>query len=70
MNRLRIILLCVIGTVGYVAWGVIAWFDESQRAGFLSLNISMVTGTIGLALRDLPAALDVAHQPQSRKDEP
>ena len=65
MSRLRIILLCVIGTVGYVAWGLMAWFDESQRTGFLSLNISMVTGTIGLALRDLPSMLE-----QSRKDEP
>lgn len=69
MTRLRIILLCVIGTVGYIAWGVMAWLDPAQRTGFLSLNISMVTGTIGLALRDLPNALDSSAQPQ-RKGEP
>lgn len=69
MTRLRVILLCVIGTVGYIAWGVIAWLDPAQRTGFLSLNISMVTGTIGLALRDLPNALDNSTQHQ-RRDEP
>jgi len=48
------IAIVAMGTVGYVAYGLISYFvDRSQMGGFLALNISMVTGTIGLALRDM-----------------
>ena len=57
---LKLIILTIIGSVGYVAWAVCAWFDPSQRSGFLAMNVSMVTGTIGLALRDLPYVADPA----------
>lgn len=46
--------IVLMGTIGYVAYGLISYFvDRSQMGGFLALNISMVTGTIGLALRDM-----------------
>ena len=52
--NLKIGTTIVMGVVGYVAYGLIAYFvDRSQMGGFLALNISMVTGTIGLALRDM-----------------
>ena len=52
--NLKLAIIIVMGTVGYVAWGLLAYFvDRSQMGGFIALNISMVSGTIGLALRDL-----------------
>lgn len=52
--NLKLAITSIMGVVGYTAYGLIAYFvDRSQMGGFLALNISMVTGTIGLALRDL-----------------
>lgn len=52
--NLKLAIIIVMGTVGYVAWGLLAYFvDRSQMGGFIAINISMVSGTIGLALRDL-----------------
>jgi hypothetical protein len=52
--KAKLPVLIVMGVVGYIAYGLIAYFvDRSQMGGFLALNISMVTGTIGLALRDM-----------------
>lgn len=54
MNKVKLPVLILMGVVGYSAYGLIAYFvDRSQMGGFLALNISMVTGTIGLALRDM-----------------
>jgi hypothetical protein len=54
MNKVKLPVLIAMGVVGYCAYGLIAYFvDRSQMGGFLALNISMVTGTIGLALRDM-----------------
>jgi len=54
MNKVKLPVLIAMGVVGYIAYGLIAYFvDRSQMGGFLALNISMVTGTIGLALRDM-----------------
>ena len=50
----KIALFIVMATAGYAAYGLIAFFvDRSQMGGFLALNISMVTGTISVALRDM-----------------
>jgi len=52
--NLKLAIIIVMGTVGYIAWGLLAYFvDRSQMGGFIAINISMVSGTIGLALRDL-----------------
>lgn len=61
MNKFKLAAMFVMGVVGYVAYGLIAYFvDRSQMGGFLALNISMVTGTIGLALRDMQYPNEVA----------
>jgi hypothetical protein len=51
--ELKTVLLILIGVAGYAAWGVYAYFDQSTRASFLTLNQAMVAGTIGLVLRDM-----------------
>jgi hypothetical protein len=52
--KFRLAAMAIIGIVGYTVYGLIAYFvDRSQLGGFLALNISMVTGTLGLVLRDM-----------------
>jgi hypothetical protein len=50
---LKTLFLSLIGIAGYATWGVYAYFDPSTRASFLTLNQTMVAGTIGLVLRDM-----------------
>ncbi|MHB8915936.1 MAG: hypothetical protein ACYC4K_09020 [Thiobacillus sp.] len=52
----KLAISILIGCTGYIAWAVMAWYDPAQRNGFLIFNISMATGTIGLALRDMQPA--------------
>jgi hypothetical protein len=47
-------LQILIGTTGYIVWGVFAYIDPMQRVAFLNTNIAMALGTIGLVLRDMP----------------
>ncbi len=49
MTKIKI----AIGTIGYIAWAILVYFDPPQRAEFLHFNMAMVTGTIGLVLRDM-----------------
>lgn len=59
--NLKVATTIVTGAVGYIAYGLIAYFvDRSQLGGFLALNISMATGAIGLALRDMQYPNEVA----------
>lgn len=51
--RLKILILTVIGVVGYGVWAAMAYFDPTQRPDFLKFNIFMCGGTIGLVLRDM-----------------
>jgi hypothetical protein len=55
----------VIGTVGYGAWACMAYGDRSLLPDFLKFNIAMAIGTIGLALRDMPAAGPSSISPMS-----
>lgn len=50
---LKLALQILVGLTGYGVWGVMAYYDPSLRADFLKLNVAMVTGTIGLLLRDM-----------------
>lgn len=59
-GKLKIIVLFLLGSVGYLVWAVMAYFDPSQRGAFLTYNISLVTGVIGLALRDMRTSSDPA----------
>jgi len=45
-----------IGVTGYSVWACMAIFDPSIRPTFLTFNIGMAVGTIGLVLRDMNAA--------------
>src|SRR5579872_5347435 len=58
----RLCIQIVIGTVGYSAWGCMAFFDHALLPDFLKFNIGMALGTIGLALRDMPPAAVAAPQ--------
>ena len=62
-GKLKIIVLFLLGTVGYLVWAVMAYFDPAQRGAFLTYNISIVTGVIGLALRDMRASSDPTPTP-------
>ena len=55
----RLWIQIVVGTVGYIAWACMSFFDHSLLPDFLKFNIAMAVGTIGLALRDMPPALPV-----------
>jgi hypothetical protein len=50
---LRTIILIAMGIVAYIVWAFMAWFDPSQRTDFLHFNIAIVTGIVGLVLRDM-----------------
>ncbi len=52
MNSATVIPI-ILGTVSYIVWAVMAYFDPTQRADFLKLNVVIVSGTIGLKLRDM-----------------
>jgi hypothetical protein len=52
-SKLKIAILIMIGAVGYGVWALMAWNDPSLRTEFLHLNMAMVSGTIGLVLRDM-----------------
>lgn len=68
----KLVIHVGIGIVGYVVWAIMAYADPSQRSGFLTFNISMATGTIGLALRDMQnpekPASDVAVKQEVKVD--
>jgi len=49
-------VLITIGVVGYCVWAFMASLDATLRPDFLAMNIGMVTGTIGLVLRDMQSA--------------
>lgn len=51
-------LQIAVGLVGYLVWAAMAYYDPTLRPDFLKLNIAMVTGTIGLLLRDMRPAGD------------
>lgn len=50
---MKFLALLIIGTIGYCTWAIMAYFDPSQRHDFLSFNIVMATGTIGVVVRDM-----------------
>lgn len=62
-GKLKIIVLFLLGGMGYLVWAVMAYFDPAQRGAFLTYNISLVTGVIGLALRDMRTSSDPAPAP-------
>ena len=51
--NLKFLSLIIIGVIGYITWAVMAYFDPTQRHDFLSFNIVMATGTIGVVVRDM-----------------
>lgn len=51
--RLKIAIQVLIGIVGYGVWAFMAYDDPALRGDFLKLNMAMVAGTIGLALREM-----------------
>lgn len=61
----RLALKIVIALVGYIAWATMAYFDATLRTEFAHFNIMVVTGVIGLALRDLPTAPNSPQDKQS-----
>ena len=54
MSNFNIFTLFLIGAVGDMVWAARAYFDPSLRGAFLTFNVSMATGVIGLALREMP----------------
>lgn len=49
----KLALQILVGLTGYGVWGLMAYHDPLLRSDFLSLNMAMVAGTIGLLLRDM-----------------
>jgi hypothetical protein len=59
-------LQILLGIVSYAVWAFMAYADPSLRADFLKFNVVIATGTIGLALRDMPSSSDQSHKEQSQ----
>ena len=51
--NLKFLAMVIVGVIGYSVWAVMAYFDPTQRHDFLSFNIVMATGTIGVVVRDM-----------------
>ena len=64
MLKFKLVMLTIIGATGYIAWAIMAFYDPSQRTAFLSFNMTLATGTIGLVLRDMPSS----NQPEITKE--
>lgn len=58
MMNLKFAMLIIIGLVGYLVWGFMAYFDETLRHDFLAFNIAMASGTIGIVVRDMKSSSD------------
>jgi hypothetical protein len=52
--NLKYITLAVMGGVAFIIWSVMAFYDASLRSDYLKFIVSVVLGTGGLALRDMP----------------
>lgn len=56
MTKVKMWSLFLVGALGYTVWAVMAYFDPSIRGSFLTMNVTMATGVIGLVLREMPTA--------------
>jgi hypothetical protein len=45
-----------IGLIGYAVWGLMAYFDPTQRTEFLHFTILAVTTTAAIVVRDMQPA--------------
>ena len=55
MSKTKLASLFLVGLAGYAVWALMAYYDPSRRGSFLTFNITMATGVIGLVLRDMPS---------------
>jgi hypothetical protein len=55
MSKTKLASLFLVGLAGYGVWALMAYYDPSIRGSFLTFNITMATGVIGLVLRDMPS---------------
>lgn len=61
----KLIIHVTIGLVSYGVWAFMAWQDPSLRHDFLAFNITLATGTVGLAIRDMLPSTSLQEPPKS-----
>jgi len=51
--KLKIVVMSLLGGLGFAIWSAMAFFDSSMRADYAKFVISIVVGVVSLALRDM-----------------